>query len=222
MLTQTHWVQTAGWRGHLPTRLEHRPSLLILSCDARLSKILRHIIKWLIASCLQCTLPISADFTVFVPFYMYPAAQPGCMNVSPDSTAWKVLHTAWLEVKQTCKTCHARRAEPGNGVQITCCCSPTDCFGCSVGCMVAPSHCSNMVFWVALRRECIMARCSPAVKESARIWTLLHFIVRIRLCTVRLFMCHPSIACCNASHDGMCCGLDFAKPHNMQDTECRG
>lgn len=33
--------------------------------------------------------------------------------------------------------------------------------------MVAPSHCPNIVFCVALRRESIMARCSPAVKESA-------------------------------------------------------
>lgn len=33
--------------------------------------------------------------------------------------------------------------------------------------MVASSHCSNMVFWVAPRRESIMALCSPSVMESA-------------------------------------------------------
>jgi hypothetical protein len=44
--------------------------------------------------------------------------------------------------------------------------------------MVASSHCSNMVFCVALRRESIMALCSPSVMESARaalleLWSLL-------------------------------------------------
>ena len=32
--------------------------------------------------------------------------------------------------------------------------------------MVASSHCSNMVFWVAPRKESIIARCSPSVIES--------------------------------------------------------
>jgi len=40
--------------------------------------------------------------------------------------------------------------------------------GSRAGFMVASSHCSNMVFCVALRRESIIARCSPSVMESAR------------------------------------------------------